>query len=421
MSTVSYSESKDYLMHVGDLIAKGPASSKVIHAMSHSNITGVRGNHDQKVIEWRAWIEWVESYQGGSEWLKDMESKSESELEEMKKTTKKRKWKIPDGWRFGGEHYWIARKLTSHEFNYLKNLPLVLHIPSYDLFLVHAGLLPLNPTIPLNSKHQPLSHVPGSLRKRVSSKHYSNHHAKSLGARSEGGGPEVDEHGHHKPKSERDLRTLQEQLILETIPQNAVPFNLLNMRSVEHNMPVKSSKSGRPWSEVWNTVVSKCKGFPEDAVRISLSGEGLPPIKGDDGKSRNMTWWELLVEDAGEIIDWDPEEEEEPEYTWSRIPKKLPCNPSTVIYGHAAGRGLDVKRWSLGLDSGCVYGRRMTALVFSEDEREMDALDTLGGSSNAADGEPEIQVTKIKLGDGLEDGGRLHARLASVRCPDVGA
>ncbi|KAG8796362.1 hypothetical protein FRC16_009728 [Serendipita sp. 398] len=242
MSTVSYSESSDYLIHVGDLVAKGPSSAKVVHDLSHQNVTGVRGNHDQKVIEWKGWIDWVESYNGGSEWLKDMESKTESELEELKKNTKKRKWKIPEG---------------------------------------------------------------------------------------------------------------------------------------------------------------------------------------DDGKKRNMTWWESLVEDGGEIIDWDPEEEEEPDYTWSRIPKKLPCNPSTVIYGHAAGRGLDLKRWTLGLDSGCVYGRRMTALVFSEDEKELATLDALGvsspGTPSNTDSEPEVQVTKIDLGDTLDNGKHLHARLASVRCPDVGA
>lgn len=33
---------------------------------------------------------------------------------------------------------------------------------------------------------------------------------------------------------------------------------------------------------------------------------------------------------------------------------KLPCYASTVIYGHAATRGLDIKKWSKGLDSGCV-------------------------------------------------------------------
>ena len=32
----------------------------------------------------------------------------------------------------------------------------------------------------------------------------------------------------------------------------------------------------------------------------------------------------------------------------------LPCLPMTVVYGHAAARGLDVKRWTFGLDTGCV-------------------------------------------------------------------
>jgi hypothetical protein len=32
----------------------------------------------------------------------------------------------------------------------------------------------------------------------------------------------------------------------------------------------------------------------------------------------------------------------------------LPCYPSTVVYGHTASRGLDVHRWTVGLDTGCV-------------------------------------------------------------------
>lgn len=64
-------------------------------------------------------------------------------------------------------------------------------------------------------------------------------------------------------------------------------------------------------------------------------------------------WWETLVKEQGDIVDWEKIEEEEP-YWWAKVPKKLPCKPSTVVYGHAAGRGLDLKRWSFGLDSGCV-------------------------------------------------------------------
>lgn len=32
----------------------------------------------------------------------------------------------------------------------------------------------------------------------------------------------------------------------------------------------------------------------------------------------------------------------------------LPCYPSTVVYGHTASRGLDVHRWTVGIDTGCV-------------------------------------------------------------------
>ena len=34
--------------------------------------------------------------------------------------------------------------------------------------------------------------------------------------------------------------------------------------------------------------------------------------------------------------------------------KGLPCMPVSIVYGHAAARGLDINRWSFGLDTGCV-------------------------------------------------------------------
>lgn len=110
LHTVHYDPESDYLIHVGDLVAKGPDNAQVLASMAFANVTGVRGNHDQKVIEWRSWIEWVQSHKGGRAWLRDMEEKTGNEIEEMRKKNKdSKKWKIPEGWEFGGEHYWIAR------------------------------------------------------------------------------------------------------------------------------------------------------------------------------------------------------------------------------------------------------------------------------------------------------------------------
>jgi len=44
--------------------------------------------------------------------------------------------------------------------------------------------------------------------------------------------------------------------------------------------------------------------------------------------------------------------------------KGLPCMPASVVYGHVASRGLDVNRWSFGLDTGCVSRIRVPQNVF---------------------------------------------------------
>ena len=65
----------------------------------------------------------------------------------------------------------------------------------------------------------------------------------------------------------------------------------------------RKTKKGEAWAEVWNEVISHCAG-------LERGGPG----------------------------------EESP----------LPCYPSTVVYGHTASRGLDVHRWTVGIDTGCV-------------------------------------------------------------------
>ncbi|KAI5481313.1 hypothetical protein MNV49_004935 [Pseudohyphozyma bogoriensis] len=49
----------DTLVHAGDLVAKSPlnATLQVVALMREMGAKGVRGNHDQGAIEWRAWME----------------------------------------------------------------------------------------------------------------------------------------------------------------------------------------------------------------------------------------------------------------------------------------------------------------------------------------------------------------------------
>lgn len=221
MGKLSYTPKTDVLIHVGDIIAKGShtGSLAVLSWMTSNNITGVRGNHDQKVIEWRGWLDWISTLPGGQRWLEQAQHRfleaekkgADLEVWEFKERKRDRSWwkTVPDGWILFGDHFRIARAMSKEHYAYLLSLPLKLHIPSAHAFVVHAGVLPSDPRYPPYHKRQPLSHVP-VLSARVK---------------------------HDMPKGENStlplLRRLQEGAILNEVPQNTDPWVTLNMRGVQ--------------------------------------------------------------------------------------------------------------------------------------------------------------------------------------------
>ena len=104
--------------------------------------------------------------------------------------------------------------MSKSDYEYLLSLPLVLHLPSEHAFLVHAGLLPYDPTLSITSKRQPLSHLP-----RIPSRFL--------------GGPVP------------ALRNAQELAILEDIKQNTNPWVVLNIRNVRKDHTVSRSVADR--------------------------------------------------------------------------------------------------------------------------------------------------------------------------------
>ncbi|KAK9696064.1 hypothetical protein K7432_012658 [Basidiobolus ranarum] len=57
--------------------------------------------------------------------------------------------------------------------------------------------------------------------------------------------------------------------------------------------------------------------------------------------------------------------------SWSKIWNRIQStkeHPTTIVYGHAAVRGLSVKPYSIGLDTGCVKGKELTAMMFPSKE-----------------------------------------------------
>lgn len=271
--------------------------------MTTNNVTGIRGNHDQKVIEWRAWMDWIRSLPGGKSWLFEFNKRADKRLNtqdgldddwiEKEIERQDRRWRnrIPKGWKMFSDHYSIARDMSAKQYNYLVSLPLVLHVPSAHTYLVHAGLLPYDPTFDPANHRQPLAHVPA------------------------------------KHKDDARLRLLQELAILHDIPQNRDSWLKINMRSIlnmnrrKDSEVTKDGNIGTPWSDLWNEAMSQCAGYN----KLSLDQEEEEEFIGGKTSSK-----------------------------FTHKKSFFPCKPVTILYGHAAGRGLDVKRWSFGVDSGCV-------------------------------------------------------------------
>lgn len=228
LKELTYDPSHDKFIHVGDLIAKGSndGSLKVLDFMATHNITGVRGNHDQKVIEWRAWMDWIQTLPGGRAYLRDLipsasgsaksESKGKKPVYDVDEKTASsnqaaaagRPWwqRIPEDWRVNSDHFRIAYAMTPAQSKYLRSLPLVLHVPEAHVFLAHAGLLGHDPQYPASDRRQPLANPPNF--------------------------------GSKKPTDAESLRWMQEEALLNEVLPNMDPWVTLNMRGILHNSSV---------------------------------------------------------------------------------------------------------------------------------------------------------------------------------------
>lgn len=312
--------------------------------MRKRNALGVRGNHDQKVIEWRVWMEWAGTVgiserkrksekkrkegkraKGWRDYVDDLNEKvgsgkTEKVLTAIEKSTESEvDLSFPSDWEWRSEHWQLARDLPDEDYQYLLSMPLTLHIPAYHAFVVHAGLLPRDTTVPPGDSEQ-LLNIESTI-----------------------GG------------SRNDV----ENAILTTIPQNQIGTNLLEMRSVKKNGAVISSgKKGTPWSDIWNQEMTRCKG-PGAWTKQQLEGAGYK--QGDPDQPEG----EGEVEETDDLVEGGNGLEKRKTVKHITLPK-LPdlegISPVTVIYGHAASRGLDLQPFTKGLDSACIVSTRFRAL-----------------------------------------------------------
>lgn len=304
MTKVNYDASKDFLIHVGDLVAKGPDPLKVLKFMRKNRVRGVRGNHDEKVIEWRNWMVWAGTRDSNrrrdqgddaagaqdegedTKWrsfIDTMDWQYGADPHRLGSALSDVKSPFPKDWEWRSEHWKIARDMGKKEYEYLVSLPLALHIPSLHTVVVHAGLLGRDPTKKADAADQPYSEL-------------------------------FDEDDVVSPLS----RHAAELAVFSKIKQNRRPYTLMNIRSVlKTGRVTKKSNKGTPWSDIWQQEQARCKGPGAWALGDEVHDEDV--LEG--------------VEHAG--IEMVEDLESRRKHVVLESLSKLNCSPLTVIYGHA--------------------------------------------------------------------------------------
>jgi hypothetical protein len=249
----------DQLILVGDVVSKGPDTPGTLDELIKLKAISVRGNHEDRLLTAAKLI-------------------SPDQDEDTAKASSSSKGAAKDAI--------LLRQMKPHHLQYLRSMPLILHIPALPMALA-----------PSKSKHSPIA------------EHMLVVHAGLV--------PGV-------PLERQD------------------PYFVENMRSIHHKTHVPSvSRSGKsdgrkPWIEIWN--------WYNDRLYRRRSVPAFPEFT-EASTSRSFSSWLNGL--------------------WLDLSRsnKEPPKPQVVIYGHDSKAGLQIHRWTKGIDSGCVSGGELTALI----------------------------------------------------------
>lgn len=130
------------------------------------------------------------------------------------------------------------------------------------------------------------------------------------------------------------------------------PYFVMNMRSIrwKTHLPLVEAKDklkkSKPWHKIWE--------WYNDRVFRKKSLKGF------------VAWNDEVAEEVeDEVSRMELSESLLPSTSQKRWPK-----PQVVVYGHHSKAGLKISRWSNGLDTGCVKGERLTAMVLDARGRQ---------------------------------------------------
>lgn len=318
MQKIKFDKERDHLVCTGDVVSKGPDSLGVIDTLISLNATSVRGNHEDKVV--------VGAGRKGFE-------------AEMSDETRKERAK-------GTKGVELARFLKPHHLAWLRALPLILHVPA-----------PTPPSVPAPAQAQPDLEDPLLLDILDSLSDTSSSNNKKKKKKKQKTNPFLF-------NIATPINIVHGGLVPGVPLRRQDPYAVMNMRSMSPTSHVPSSKreKGRPWEDMWNWYHDRLarhkppKKWSWFESEYELSDAGLA--------AQAEGTLAVESEDEGGFWGWlgglfgGGEEKKVDELLELKVEEA-----SVVVYGHDSPRGLNLRDWTKGLDTGCVRGGHLTAMV----------------------------------------------------------
>ncbi|KAI3399453.1 hypothetical protein diail_6929 [Diaporthe ilicicola] len=366
LGKIHFDKAKDHLILTGDLINKGPDSAGVVDLAIELGAHAVRGNHEDRVLlASMAMAKDSESLKPASDTV-DLETKvyekgheeeqGDKDQEEDPKAAKE-EYLAHEALLDRGDkaEFQTARSLSRGQIQWLSQLPVILkvgRIPfSRDLpaafenmVVVHAGLVPnvsladQDPwaVMTMRSLVYPVDDARRSAVKKFLEEKASKRNRGRLAS----------------------IQQIDEEQIEEFL-QKIMEAQGMSDDHVGDDVAVPTDgRDGSKWWKEWNRFQERLAKTTTTEAEVEAEAEAV-----------TTTAVNTVDEDQpAEVEASKKHKKDKKKRKQTAVEKEL--GGMTIVYGHDAKSGLTVpdtygngKGHTFGLDSGCVYGRKLSALV----------------------------------------------------------
>ncbi|POS74991.1 calcineurin-like phosphoesterase [Diaporthe helianthi] len=380
LARIHFDKAHDHLILTGDLINKGPDSAGVVDLAIELGAHAVRGNHEDRVLSVLATMNENSESQNSAIGTVDLETKVydketkerqvERDQEEDPKVTKD-EYLAHEALLDRGDkpEFKTARSLSKRHTRWLSQLPVILKVgripsnkdmpPAFEnMVVVHGGLVP-NVSLADQDPQAVMSMrslvYPVDKLRRQAVRRFLEDKAKN-----------------RKGRGSIAAAQLIDEEMIDGFVQKIMQAEGLSFEHVGDDVAVPTDgREGIMWWKEWNrfqerlakTTTASVEEKAEEetpAASTAAAPEAFPDAT-NDGHDKPAP----------------PETAQKKHKTGKKGKKARPqtdvekeLSGLTIVYGHDAKSGLKVpdtygngKGYTFGLDSGCVYGRKLSALV----------------------------------------------------------